>query len=860
MVERRSALIIASGAFSDARLPPLWRLAAAASALAEVLEDPGIGDFDVRRLVNASVQAIRARLAEFCAGRGPGDVLLVYYAGYGIRDEAGELHLAAADTVPGRLAATAVAGEFVSRQLSSSGSRQVMLLLDCAEYVAFRPDLVTKSGGGPGIEREFRGPGRTVIAAFGGPGYAAAGPALTAALVEGLETGAAARGRGGRVGLDDLYEYAARRVRELPAGQVPSLGAVDMAEGLCIARADGRPASFGAPPARWPVSEPTPWLAPGPTPGPPAPAPESRPEVPTRGIPGGIGEPGPSSPAGPRFLESATAEPATLFWNTRFPRDPDVLALQPHLVVAGVEYQLETGLGPKAEQGALTSPQPTSRLLNRQIRYRLEAENGEFRLPYSGQWQSKAESATMTCTAAGSDLFVVYYRARLAGPASIRTSLIVDNGSVDEQDIELQVVASAAEIAAVSRPVAAGLPIRSVGHSVQGAPSTDYKLGIRQHGADLWHRDVVVEEVEQLSPELAAQLADIARTQYDRLREASRLASLQRDPDRPLRLTGSDELKLQLAKAGAQLHYHLFRSPTRPIFGGLPAEMGAIADYLRDRGDEAAPPLLQIVARGYSLPWGLLYDRSGDGGRDLRSAGDVDPAGFWGRRFDIYRSVRSVDRPTWRGRRRWVKPVIGADVPRNAEQRAFIGTLADRGDAQLRVEDTVVTVPALKDWARSGQDSDLLYVFCHARLAHYDDRDDDADADWLDLGASGAGERVALDELERCWGQPRESNPIVILNACSSGRQDGIYGAPFVDFFMKKWGAQAFIGTDWPINATFADVFGQRLLAEIVRQRRSLRDAFRVVSDEAAADDNFFPLMYAVYGLSTVQFTDPPSA
>ena len=64
---------------------------------------------------------------------------------------------------------------------------------------------------------------------------------------------------------------------------------------------------------------------------------------------------------------------------------------------------------------------------------------------------------------------------------------------------------------------------------------------------------------------------------------------------------------------------------------------------------------------------------------------------------------------------------------------------------------------------------------------------------------------------------------------------------------------------DWPINASFADVFGRRLLQEILVNRLSLREAFRAVSDAAAADDNFFPLMYAVYGLNTVQFTDPPS-
>ena len=122
--------------------------------------------------------------------------------------------------------------------------------------------------------------------------------------------------------------------------------------------------------------------------------------------------------------------------------------------------------------------------------------------------------------------------------------------------------------------------------------------------------------------------------------------------------------------------------------------------------------MLQVVARDFPLPWGLLYDR----GDSLRTPDDVDPAGFWGRRFDIYRSVVSVDRPTRRGKRRWVKPVIGGDVPRNQEQRDFVEDLrADLSDSLLRVEGTISTVPDLMDWATSGRDSDLVYLFCHAR-------------------------------------------------------------------------------------------------------------------------------------------------
>src|SRR5580658_5756931 len=141
MAETRSALIIASEAFGDPRLPRLPGVSVLAGALAGVLEDPDAGDFDVRTLVDQPAHAIRARMAEFFAGRRPGDLLVVYYVGYGIRDTDGEFYLAAADTVPDRLEATAVPAGFVRRQIDFGGSRNVVLLMDCAVSGAFSPGL-----------------------------------------------------------------------------------------------------------------------------------------------------------------------------------------------------------------------------------------------------------------------------------------------------------------------------------------------------------------------------------------------------------------------------------------------------------------------------------------------------------------------------------------------------------------------------------------------------------------------------------------------------------------------------------------------------------------------------------------------
>jgi hypothetical protein len=84
-----------------------------------------------------------------------------------------------------------------------------------------------------------------------------------------------------------------------------------------------------------------------------------------------------------------------------------------------------------------------------------------------------------------------------------------------------------------------------------------------------------------------------------------------------------------------------------------------------------------------------------------------------------------------------------------------------------------------------------------------------------------------------------------------------VLGAPFVDFFTRTWSAQAFIGTDWPVAAPLAHVVGQALVREICEKRLPLRAALRYVINKGAEKDNYFPLMYAIYGSSDVRFSAP---
>jgi uncharacterized caspase-like protein len=127
----RSALIVAADDHTDPELRRLRASASDARALAGVLGDSAIGGFEVRTLLNQPAHEINLAVEELFADRRPDDLLLLHVSCHAIKDESGELYFTAADTKVRRLASTAVAADFVNRQMSRSRSRRVVLLLDC---------------------------------------------------------------------------------------------------------------------------------------------------------------------------------------------------------------------------------------------------------------------------------------------------------------------------------------------------------------------------------------------------------------------------------------------------------------------------------------------------------------------------------------------------------------------------------------------------------------------------------------------------------------------------------------------------------------------------------------------------------
>ncbi|WP_370971603.1 caspase family protein [Amycolatopsis sp. cg9] len=234
MAGRRRALIVANGEYDNAGLQRLGSPAADADALAGVLADRTISDFDVRVVRNETAHVVQAEIEDLCAEGRPDDVLLLHFSCHGLKDDSGGLYFAARNTRPDRLRSTAVPAQFVQQCIRQSRSRSIVLLLDCCYGGAFGQGVAVRSSGDANVLDSFRGGrGRAVITASNSIEYAFEGARLaegqpaqpsvfTSALVEGLRTGEADRDEDGWIALGELYEYLFDRVRERNPKQTPS--------------------------------------------------------------------------------------------------------------------------------------------------------------------------------------------------------------------------------------------------------------------------------------------------------------------------------------------------------------------------------------------------------------------------------------------------------------------------------------------------------------------------------------------------------------------------------------------------------------------------------------------------------------
>ncbi|RSM63290.1 caspase [Amycolatopsis sp. WAC 01376] len=254
MTGERRALIIANGEYDNPGLSALRSPAADAEALAEVLADRNISEFDVQVVRDETAHVIASRVEDLFADSAPDDVLLVHFSCHGLKSESGELFFAARNTRPERLASSAVPADFVQRCMRMSRSRSIVLLLDCCYGGAFSQGVAVRASGEANVLDAFPGGGfggrgRAVITASNSIEYAFEGDHLaddharpsvfTSALVDGLRTGDADRDEDGWIALSELYDYLFDSVRERNPNQTPSRD-IEMQGELYLARSRRR--------------------------------------------------------------------------------------------------------------------------------------------------------------------------------------------------------------------------------------------------------------------------------------------------------------------------------------------------------------------------------------------------------------------------------------------------------------------------------------------------------------------------------------------------------------------------------------------------------------------------------------------
>lgn len=220
---RRLALLVATYRYQDTGLRQLTAPGHDAEALAGVLRQPNIANFDVTILVNEPHYVVGSVIGEFYRNRRRDDLTLLYFTGHGLKDDEGRLYLAMTDTKRDDLLFTALSAQQIDDAMNSCPSRQKVLILDCCYSGAFPVGRISKAGTEVHTLEKFQGRGRVVLTASDATQYSlegnkifgkGTGSVFTRFLVEGIETGKGDLDGDGDISLDELYSYVYDRVIE----------------------------------------------------------------------------------------------------------------------------------------------------------------------------------------------------------------------------------------------------------------------------------------------------------------------------------------------------------------------------------------------------------------------------------------------------------------------------------------------------------------------------------------------------------------------------------------------------------------------------------------------------------------------
>lgn len=212
-------------------------------AMQKVLQNPEIGGFEVKTLLNPDLVKMRTAIETLFSGRQRDDLVLLYFSGHGITDERCNLYFAISSTQKKQFQSTGVEASFVHRIMENSRSRRQVVILDCCFSGAFpNKGLLAKDRGFIDLKKELGGEGRAILTSTTAWDYCFAGQEenlsiYTRYLVEGIKTGAADRDEDGWISVDELHQYTKNKVEEAAPAMKPEIIAFKEGYSIKLAKA-----------------------------------------------------------------------------------------------------------------------------------------------------------------------------------------------------------------------------------------------------------------------------------------------------------------------------------------------------------------------------------------------------------------------------------------------------------------------------------------------------------------------------------------------------------------------------------------------------------------------------------------------
>lgn len=231
----------------QAGLNPLPATLKDVEAMNRVLQHPEMGSFDDTKILqNPQAQEMQEAIEALFSGRDKNDLVLLFFSGHGVKDDSSRLYFATRSTRKtsnGELIkATAVPASFVQDIMSNSRSKRQVLILDCCFSGAFAEGMMAKDNGMVDVQRQLGGEGRAVLTSSTATQYSfeQQGSDLsvyTRYVVEGIETGVADTDSDGVISIDELHEYASKKVQEAAPAMKPKIYAVEEGFKIHLAKA-----------------------------------------------------------------------------------------------------------------------------------------------------------------------------------------------------------------------------------------------------------------------------------------------------------------------------------------------------------------------------------------------------------------------------------------------------------------------------------------------------------------------------------------------------------------------------------------------------------------------------------------------